>query len=166
MPLPLPPLECDAPNKKPASSPWKAPPAAAQPASKPKEKVDYSNDAVPLSGVAEINGKSIYFLKIAMGDTGYSGFAQFVHDQQFTEDEFRKIVEEATQITNEVRIAKRRAQMEKNRVPITNPFQTNEEYFQTDIQFFEGVMCDKWDFRILVTSGHQTTLEPTIPGVK
>jgi hypothetical protein len=171
MPLPLPPSDY---NTSPA---WSSPLPPTRHKSldnlhgKPKlitppKKSYEGDDPVPLSGVAEINGKGIYFLKIAMGDTGYSGFSQFVHETRFTAEEFKAMVDEAVAITNTIRIKRRREQLERNRVPITNPVETNESYFATDIQFFEGVMCDKWDFRILVTSGLETAIEATIPGVK
>ena len=172
MPLPLPPSDYSASAARTRQLPpvnekvvmgQRLKKKPAEPKVKPPLNCD---DPVPLSGVAEINGKGIYFLKIAMGDTGYSGFAMFVHDTQFTAAEFKKMVDEAVQIINSVRIKRRREQLEKNRVVITNAVETNETYFQTDVQFFEAVMCDKWDFRILVTSGLETAIEATIPGVK
>ena len=102
-----------------------------------------------------------YFIRLKMGGSTLGGFALLVHDQKFTEDELKVMCDDAAKITNEIRIVNRRKDMVANRVPIADVDACNEEFFGTDVNFFEAVMCDRYNFRIIRCATAIAEIEPT-----
>ena len=123
------------------------------------------SDPVPLSGVPSLGDAHIYFIRIGMEGAGLSGFTLLAHKTRFPKEELEKMVAEATRIAN-ARVQQRREQMARNQVPISDPATTNEQFFRTDLAYFDGVMCDKWDFRVLFAHAAEASVEPTIKGWK
>jgi len=118
---------------------------------------------VPMSAVDRLPDQNwVYFVKLKMTGSTLGGFAMFTHLTEFSDGKLNEMVAEAVKIVDEVRIVNRRKDLAKNKVPIFKPVEVNETWFPTDVDFFEGVMCDKFDFRLVRCRTAITELWPTI----
>lgn len=136
----------------------------AEPAGKPKFTLA-SPPAVPgkpkLAGVVSGNGPVHYIVQVRMAGTTFSGFAFLTHYRQFSQEELDRMIAEAVGITHRARIANRRKDLAAKETRIDDFKQMNEALFKTDLDFFETVMSDKFEFDIVRANVCRAEIEPT-----
>lgn len=157
----LPPMDAIAPVRPRPLPPAERPRPSIPMTPAPKPPVEAA--AMPTTGFTH-EGKHLYLVKIALGDTGYSGFTLFSHAQEFQQHEFNTMLAEAAKVVLESKTAPRRKALIGE--PIEQPVKINQESFGLDAEFFEIVMMDKFGFNLLRTFTGNAVLEPTIRGVK
>lgn len=108
------------------------------------------DDMVPNRHDTKVGGKFPYYIQITQSHGGPGGIATLVHDKEFTADELKTMVAKATETVNLSRVTTRRVEMAKKKVGVTNAKETNATLFPSDLEFFEAVMCDKFDFKKLL----------------
>ena len=119
---------------------------------------------VPASATDRINpnDRFCYFIRVRMANSSLGGFSLLVHKRLIEEEELKAMVADAVKLTNTVRIKSRRQDLVDNKVPIRDAVKVNEEWFPTDVDFFEGVMCDRHDFRVIKCETAIAEIEPTV----
>lgn len=91
-----------------------------------------------------------YAIQLSLKNEGVSSVTHLLHKKQFTSAELKQFADQAAAVLMN-RILNRRRKMIKEGAEIKNtPEYLNNWFFDQDINFFEAVMCDKFDFRKLV----------------
>lgn len=108
------------------------------------------------------NGHRLYMAKLNMGNSNYMGVLMFTHEVHYDDQTFQDKVRKACQIVLDSRIKNRREEMAAQKVPIHDPTQTNETLFQGDLEFFEAVMIDQFQFRKVMYSVCEWKIDPTV----
>lgn len=124
-----------------------------------KQAADLS-DPVPARATKFVDPKEYgYLIHISQQGQGIAAVTIMVNKKLFTQAEIDRMVGEAAKITNETCLAERRKYLAAQKVGIDQ--EMNERMFPTDVEFFEGVMMDKWEFKRLSTVNANTAIEPT-----
>lgn len=107
-------------------------------------------------------GQYIYVARVRLGETSLTGLSLLLHEEQFSAAEFEDKLTEATRTTNETRLVHRRREMAAKHTPVPDPQETNERLFQSDVDFLEMVMADKFGFQVLTSKVADASIEPTV----
>lgn len=125
-----------------------------------------------LPATATISEERItYLFKINLGHTGFASLTPLTHTTQFTQEQLDTMIAEAVKIVMDLRVIRRRKAIAEGDFQITterDPIKAraeiakkNEEWFSSDADLLEAVMCDKYGFLILKVNNISATLEPT-----
>jgi hypothetical protein len=124
-------------------------------------KLKSSNTA----GVVSTNGPVFYVIQVRMKGSSYGGVVFLQHYRWFNQEQLDRMIAEAVEITEKVRIGNRRKDLSSRAARIDDAKQTNEALFKTDLDFFETVMSDKFEFEIVRANVCRAEIEPTIKGI-
>lgn len=126
-----------------------------------KQKLMLS-EPVPERAVAKQGDRYCYQIHVSQRGQGLAAVSLLLHYKKFTAEEINGMVSEATEITNTARIVTRRSQMASARTPVPDARKTNDTLFPSDVEFFEAVMMDKFEFVKLATIDAKGSIEPTV----
>lgn len=101
-----------------------------------------------------------YFIHVRQQGTGIGAVTVLVHAKLFSQAEIDGMVAQASAIVDGVRITNRRAQMAQQKIPVDA--ELNERLFPSDVEYFEAVMLDKFQFRKLASVNASTVIQPTV----
>lgn len=86
-----------------------------------------------------------------------------LHASKFGAGDLDKMLRDCAEVTLETRIKKRRMDISKSRVVIPKDVgRANEDYFGGDVEYFKGVLMDKYGFTELATQTGIVALSPTV----
>lgn len=107
-------------------------------------------------------GEHVYVVRVKIKTGGLGGFIFLTHRNKIKQQQLAEMTTEAARICNEVRIPERRKEMAAAKTPCEDPVRINEVWFEGDVDFVEGVMCDKYEFRKLLHVTAAGEIDPTI----
>lgn len=106
-----------------------------------------------------------YTIYLYLGDTQVCSPVYLVHNTLFTADELTVMTNEVSLLVLTLRIAevRRQAKIPSGITP-EQIAQINRDYFQGHIALFKGMMCDKYNFRLMTPPTLKARIEETIKG--
>jgi hypothetical protein len=125
----------------------------------PKHTVDLSDPVPSRATKFFAPGDYAYVIKVAQEGQGIAAVTVMTNAKRFTQAELDAMVAEAARITNESSVGGRRKYLAQQRIGV-DP-ELNERVFPTDVEFFEGVLMDKWQFKQLASVNASVAIEPT-----
>lgn len=114
------------------------------------------HEPVPLG----LNNCFVYCIQVGLRGSALNSLVFLIHREKFTEEQLRDMADRAAAKVLEVRIVPRRSGLRLKDTSKEHLEKINNDYFQTDMQFFEAVMADSFDFRVLKV-GYAKTHLPT-----
>jgi hypothetical protein len=121
-----------------------------------------SHDPVPQRAYKNYGDCYAYQVHVSLKGNGVGAVTTLLHKEKFTQAELKGKVDAALRVCYETRTLKRREQLAKSQTAVPSSVKLNEEHFENDIIYFEGVMMDKFDFRKLVCETAAGEMTPTI----
>jgi hypothetical protein len=114
---------------------------------------------VPSRSSSTLGSRYGYLIHVSQRGQSLGSVTILTHEKLFKQPELDAMVTEVAKVVDDTRIAERRKSMAAGRVPVDA--ELNERLFPSDVEFFEAVMMDKFQFQRLNTMVASAAIEPT-----